>query len=158
MTTKTEVLTSLATIFALCAAPLAHASEPAQTAFDLLSQHATAKKSANYVKLNSSIDEATAMKLDARFIELYGEPAVSRAGLKVWEIANPNANSDQAKITTLMCGPDGSGGIYISADRRGLDTFQPVEKKAKARKAKPTTKKTKATPLSKSSPPSQQRD
>lgn len=106
----------IATLFAGIAAP-AFATDSGDAAFELLSQYTAEKHRKNFIKLQSDIDMADAMAIDAKFSELYGLPEISRSGLKVWEIENTSGRG--AKLTTLMCGPDGKGGIFISADRRG---------------------------------------
>jgi len=106
----------IATLFAAIAMP-AFATDSGDAAFELLSQYTAEKQRKNYIKLQSSIDLADAMAIDAKFSELYGAPEVSRSGLKVWEVENTNGQG--ARQTTIMCGPDGKGGIFISADRRG---------------------------------------
>lgn len=103
-------------LFAAIAMP-AFATDSGDAAFDLLSKYSAEKQQKNYIKLQSTIDMADAIEIDAKISEIYGIPEVSRAGLKVWEIENTRGNG--SKHTTIMCGPDGHGGVFISADRRG---------------------------------------
>lgn len=106
----------LASILTAVAMP-AFAKDSGEAAFNLLSQYNTENQRPNYIKLKSTIDMADAMEIDAKISEVYGTPTVSRSGLKVWEVENTSGTG--GKTTTIMCGPDGKGGIYISADRRG---------------------------------------
>ena len=106
----------LASLFAAIAIP-AFAKDSGDAAFNLLSQYTAEKQRPNYIKLQSSIDMAEAMEIDAIISEIYGMPSVQRSGLKVWEVENTSGQG--GKTTTIMCGPDGKGGIFISADRRG---------------------------------------
>jgi hypothetical protein len=106
----------LASILATVSVP-AFAKDSGEAAFNLLSQYSTEKQRPNFIKLKSTIDMADAMEIDAKISEIYGTPSVSRSGLKVWEVENTSGKG--GKTTTIMCGPDGKGGIYISADRRG---------------------------------------
>jgi len=106
----------LTTLFFALAAP-AMATDSGDAAFELLSAFEAEKKRPNYIKLQSSIGMADAETIDAKISEIYGAPTVSREGLKVWEVENTTGSG--AKHTTIMCGPDGHGGIFISADRRG---------------------------------------
>lgn len=112
----------LASILATVAIP-AFAKDSGEAAFNLLSQYTTEKQRPNYIKLKSTIDMAEAMEIDAKISEVYGSPTVRRSGLKVWEIQNTSGKG--GKTTTIMCGPDGKGGIYISADRRGKALNRP---------------------------------
>jgi hypothetical protein len=98
----------------------AFAKDSGDAAFELLSQYTAEKQRPNYIKLQSSIDMADAMAIDAKISEIYGTPEVSRDGLKVWEVENTSGKG--GKKTTIMCGPDENGGIFISADRRGKAT------------------------------------
>jgi hypothetical protein len=106
----------IAALFATIATP-AFATDSGDAAFDLLSQYTAEKQRKNYIKLKSNIDLTDAMEIDAKISEIYGTPRVERSGLKVWEVENTTGNG--AKQTTIMCGPDGKGGVFISADRRG---------------------------------------
>lgn len=126
----------LTALIAVSTAASAHAVEPAQTAFDLLSDFSASTKTSDYIKLQSSIDQTEAMKIDAKFSELFGTPVVQRSGLKVWEVPNETPRSDQAAFTTIMCGPDQKGGIYVSADRRGNKSVDITP--GQANKAKPS--------------------
>ncbi len=106
----------LTALFTAAAWP-AFAMDSGDAAFELLSQYAVETQKKNYIKLQSTINPADAMEIDAKFSEVYGDPEINRSGLKVWEIDNTSGQG--AKQTTLMCGPDGKGGLFISADRRG---------------------------------------
>lgn len=106
----------MATLFAAIALP-AYATDSGDAAFELLSQYRAETKQKHYIKLQSSIDMAEAMAIDAKISEIYGAPEVSRSGLKVWEMENTSGRG--GKQTTIMCGPDGQGGVFISVDRRG---------------------------------------
>ncbi len=120
----------LAGLFAALAMP-AFAKDSGDAAFELMSQYTAEKSHSNYIKLQSSINMADAMAIDAKISEIYGTPEVSRDGLKVWEVENKSGKG--GKTTTIMCGPDGKGGIFISADRRGKALNRPPkgsEKKA----------------------------
>lgn len=132
----------LASIFTAFAMP-AFATDSGDAAFELLSKFTAEAQETNYIKLQSTIAMSDAMAIDARISELYGVPEVSRGGLKVWEIKNDSSGADQAKFTTIMCGPDQKGGIYISADRRHPRTSQTVpqpDKNAKNQKFKEKSK------------------
>lgn len=111
----------LASLFAAIALPAfalpAFAKDSGDAAFKLLSQYKAEQQQTNFIKLNSRIDMADAIAIDAKISELYGTPEVSRSGLKVWEVENLSGTG--GKLTTIMCGPDGNGGVLISADRRG---------------------------------------
>jgi len=122
----------LSVTLTLALATSAAAKEPAEKAFDLLSRYTAEKTAQDYIKLQNSIPAKDAEKLDAKLSTLYGEPKVTRAGLKVWEVQNPAPSAQQAKFTTIMCGPDGKGGYYISADSRGSNAD--VALRAKQRK------------------------
>lgn len=126
-------------IFAAFAFP-AFAKDSGDAAFALLSEYAAEIQRPNYIKLQSSIDMNDAMSIDAKISEIYGTPAVSRSGLKVWEIKNNTGNG--AKKTTIMCGPDGNGGIYISADRRGKAKIKAA--KGREKEARIVSKNTRA--------------
>ncbi|MEP4052193.1 MAG: hypothetical protein ABJN22_08110 [Litorimonas sp.] len=106
----------LATLFSAIAIP-AFATDSGDAAFELLSKYSTEKQRPNFIKLQSSLDMADAREIDAKISEIYGSPEVSRSGLKVWEMENTSGKG--GKRTTIMCGPDGKGGILISVDRRG---------------------------------------
>lgn len=106
----------LASLLAALSLP-AYAKDSGDAAFKLLSQYTAEKSRPNYIKLQSSINMADAMAIDAKISEIYGTPEVSRDGLKVWEVENTSGKG--GRTTTIMCGPDGNGGIFISADRRG---------------------------------------
>lgn len=95
----------------------AFATDSSDAAFELLSNFKTEKKEKHFIKINRSLDKSEAMAVDAKLTEIYGEPKTNRRGLKVWEVENTSGS--RAKKTTIMCGPDGQGGVYISADRRG---------------------------------------
>lgn len=106
----------LTAIFIAFVSP-AYAIDSGDAAFEILSKFDAEKSKTNYIKLQTSISFRDAEAIDAKFSEIYGDPEISRAGLKVWEVEN-NSGS-RAKKTTIMCGPDGKGGILISVDRRG---------------------------------------
>ena len=112
---KKALLTTLAL---LIAAP-AYATDSGNAAFEILGAFTAEVQQTDFIKLQSSIDRADAMAIDAKLSKIYGEAKVTRAGLKVWEIENLGTGAEH---TTIMCGPDGEGGIYISADRRGPTT------------------------------------
>jgi hypothetical protein len=126
----------LAITLSLLLPGFAAAAEPAQTAFDLLAKQAGVSAQSDFIKLDEQLDMETAKAIDTELSALYGAPETSRAGLKVWSVSNPSATSTQAEVTTIMCGPDGKGGLHISADRRGavsnrLQTPKPIVKKRK---------------------------
>lgn len=124
-------------------ASTAFAKDSGDAAFDLLSQYKAEKQRPNYIKLQSSIDMADAMAIDAKISEIYGTPEVSREGLKVWEVENTSGKG--GKITTIMCGPDENGGIFISADRRGKALNRPPKgSEKKAERKTRSSKKVKA--------------
>ena len=129
---KALFTTLLVTLGTSLAVP-AFASDSGEAAFELLSKYSWEKKKKNFIKLKSSIDKSDAMAIDAKISKLYGEPKISRGGLKVWEV--PNENGSGAKHTTIMCGPDTSGGIFISADRRG-PTGRGAASRSKTKKSK----------------------
>jgi len=130
----------LATLLATVALP-AFAKDSGDAAFDLLSKYKAEKQQTNYIKLVSTIDMADAMSIDAKISELYGTPEVSRSGLKVWEIENSGGGG--AKHTTIMCGPDGKGGIFISADRRGKALTKAAKGQEKTKRRKSNSAKIK---------------
>ena len=107
------LLTALFTALALPAS----ATDSGDAAFEILSKYAPEANQTNYIRLSNSIAMADAKAIDAQFSELYGAPNLTRSGLKVWEVENTKGTG--VKHTTIMCGPDGKGGIFISADRRG---------------------------------------
>lgn len=131
--------TTLTLCLALLLPGAAAANEPAQTAFDLLAKQANVSAQTNFIKLDRKLDMSTAMAIDAELSRLYGTPETTRAGLKVWEVGNASASAGQSDVTTIMCGPDGKGGLYISADRRGAVSNRVSTPKAtkKRRKALP---------------------
>lgn len=107
---------------ALLMAPIAFATsafavDSGDAAFALLSKYKTESQQTDYIKLRKFITPTDAMEIDRTFSELYGEPKVTREGLKVWEITNSKGSG--APQTTLMCGADKNGKFFISADRRG---------------------------------------
>jgi len=106
----------LSCLFAALAAP-AFAKDSGDAAFDLLAQYASETQQTDYIRLNGGIALSDAQSIDAEITKLYGKPSITRSGLKVWEVKNKNATG--AELTTIMCGPDGKGGVFISADRRG---------------------------------------
>ena len=106
----------LSCLFAALAAP-AFAKDSGDAAFDLLSSYAPESQQTNYIKLSSAITLSDAESIDAEMTKLYGKPSITRSGLKIWEVKNKKGTG--AELTTIMCGPDGKGGIIISADRRG---------------------------------------
>ncbi len=106
----------LTILFTAIALPI-FAKDSGDAAFDILRKYTPETQQTNYIKLQSTINLSDAKRIDAQISELYGNPRVTREGLKVWEVKNNHAGgSDQ---TTIMCGPDGNGGVFISADRRG---------------------------------------
>lgn len=106
----------ITSLFAVIAMP-AFATDSGDAAFDLLAKYSMEKQQKNYIKLQSTINMADAIEIDSKISEIYGPPEISRAGLKVWEVENTSGNG--SNHTTIMCGPDGNGGTFISADRRG---------------------------------------
>jgi hypothetical protein len=92
-----------------------------------LAKYSAETQQKNFIKLQSAIDITDAKSIDAKISEIYGAPKVDRSGLKVWEVKNTTGRGP--KFTTIMCGPDKEGGIWISADRRG----KAVTKAAKGR-------------------------
>ena len=142
----------VAGLFAALSTP-AFAVDSGDEAFELLSQYTAEKQRKNYIKLQSSIDMSDAMEIDAKISEIYGMPEISRSGLKVWEVENTSGSG--GKHTTIMCGPDADGGIFISADRRGK-----ARNKAKRGPEKTRVRKQKATKPKhmKSKPISTERD
>lgn len=130
----------IAALFAAIAMP-AFATDSGDAAFNLLSQYSAEKQRKNYIKLQSNIDMVDAMAIDAKFSELYGTPEISRSGLKVWEVENTSGQG--AKRTTIMCGPDGKGGIFISADRRGkaMNRAPKGQEKKNSRRSKNSVKR-----------------
>lgn len=96
--------------------------------FDLIEAYKTETKSQNYTKLSPSISEKEAMALDKTFSKHFGEPAVTRNGVKVWEVPNSNARKGEAKHITVTCGPHGNG-FYISVDARGAGEGNHDEKR-----------------------------
>jgi len=123
---------SIAAAASLALATPAFAKDSGDAAFALLSKYMPDTKQSDYIKLQSSIKMSDAMAFDAQLSEVYGAPATTREGLKVWEVENTRGG---AKKTTIMCGPDGQGGIYISADRRG-----PSKRSAASRQVQPTSR------------------
>ena len=132
------LLTAILTALAMPAA----AKDSGELAFDLLAQFAIETQKPDYIKLQSSINLSDAKAIDAKISKAYGDPQLTRSGLKVWEIEN--TSNSGAKHTTIMCGPDGKGGTLISADRRGT-TLNGVQTKSKRRKKKNKIKKSKKT-------------
>jgi hypothetical protein len=117
-------------LFALCLSALAApalATDSGDAAFELLAKYSAETQQKNFIKLQSAIDITDAKSIDAKISEIYGAPKVDRSGLKVWEVKNTTGRGP--KFTTIMCGPDKEGGIWISADRRG----KAVTKAAKGR-------------------------
>ena len=110
---RTLLLTSLCIALA---APVC-AKDSGDAAFDLLASFTAETSQADYLKLRNSVSISEAKTIEQKFTALYGEPNVERSGLKVWEIENKKGTG--AEFTTIMCGPDKNGGIYISVDRRG---------------------------------------
>ena len=142
----------IAALFAAVAMP-AFATDSGDAAFDILSRYTPEEQQTNYIKLQSSIDMADAMRIDAKISEIYGAPQISRSGLKVWHVENTSGSG--GKHTTIMCGPDTNGGVYISADRRGK-----ARKKVKkgAEKKRVRQSQDSKPEYSKSKPASQERD
>ena len=114
---RKHLLTTLAVTLGLAFSAPAFAVDSGDAAFELLSQYTAQKSKENYIKLQSSIAASDAMDIDAKLSEIYGTPEISRGGLKVWEV--PNESGSRAEHTTIMCGPNGKGGLLISVDRRG---------------------------------------
>ncbi len=135
---RKSMLTTLCLAAGLAFAAPALATDSGDAAFDLLSKYTAEARQTDYIKLQSSIKMSDAKSIDAKISELYGTPAVTRAGLKVWEVANNSGTG--APHTTIMCGPDGSGGLFISADRRG-----PTSTGAASRSNETVSRKTRAT-------------
>lgn len=106
----------LAIALAAIAMP-AFATDSGDAAFEILANFETEKRQQNFIKLQSSIGLTEAAAIDEKMTEIYGAPSVSRSGLKVWEVENRSGSGP--KHTTIMCGPDGNGGLHISVDRRG---------------------------------------
>lgn len=107
-------------LFAIALAAIAmpaFATDSGDAAFEILANYDAEKRQKNFIKLESSVAITDAAAIDAKMTEIYGAPAVSRSGLKVWEVENTSGSGP--KHTTIMCGPDGNGGLLISADRRG---------------------------------------
>jgi len=136
----------IAALFTAIATPV-FATDSGDAAFNLLSQYTAEKQRKNYIKLQSSIDPADALEIDAKISEIYGTPEISRSGLKVWEVENTSGKGGNR--ITIMCGPDGDGGIFISADRRGKARNKAArgaekkgDQKSKASKLKRSTSKT----------------
>jgi len=92
-------------------------ADSGDAAFALLSEYKADIQKPNYIRLQSSIAPSEASIIDTKISEIYGAPTTTRLGLKVWEMENTSASGGQQ--TTIMCGPDGKGGLLISADRRG---------------------------------------
>jgi len=124
-------LTFLISALLACASP-AFATDSGDAAFELLSRYTAEKQQLNYIKLQSTISLSDAKSIDARITKIYGDPTTDRRGLKVWEFANTSGSGGNQ--TTIMCGPDGNGGIFISADRRGPKPIG-ANSRAKARQA-----------------------
>lgn len=128
----------IATLLTTVAAP-AFAKDSGDAAFELLATYETETQQDNYIKLKSTLPFLEVTKIDAKFSKLYGEPAVSRSGLKVWQIENTRGRG--AKHVTIMCGSDKQGGYFISVDRRGKAQIKPPKglENKKAERARTST-------------------
>jgi len=142
----------LAVTLAAIAMP-AFANDSGDFAFEILANYKAEKRQKNFIKLQSSIPLTDATEIDAQMTEIYGAPAVNRSGLKVWEVENTSRNG--SKHTTIMCGPDGKGGIHVSVDRRGK-ALKKAPKGGEGKRVK--SKRNKATKTSTPFSKSQERD
>ncbi len=112
---KNVALAGVTTLF-LCGIPISAMAETSP--FDILKSYSVDVKEKNYTKLSKSLSLDEAKAIDAAFSAKYGEPRVTREGLKVWEVPNLDAKRGEAEHITIMCGRE-KGGFYISVDARG---------------------------------------
>lgn len=117
--------------------------------FDLIKGYQVETRSQNYAKLTKSLSSEDAKALDQSFSKHFGTPAVTRNGVKVWEIPNSNANKGEASLITVTCGPD-ENGFYISVDARGPGEGNRHEKSLHDEKLKKAERKSERAATAKS--------
>lgn len=152
-----SIKSALVAFTLLGATSTASAADVFTEALALTEGQSRAVNQSNYVKLSESIDMVDAKSIDAAITSKYGAPAITRSGLKVWEVENTDGSTGSADKVTITCGME-DGRIQISIDartptkapRRARKSMQavPVSAQFKASKAKKKAKATSKKPQS----------